>query len=171
MKETQRFKRWWIWMLLITINGFFIYAIIQQIILGKPFGNKPATNTELILIEIIPLVLTVFIAFIKLDTSINEEGIHYRFSPFHFSTRLIEWDELSAAYLRQYNSFYEYGGWGIRIGKTTKDKALNTTASGNIGLQLEFKNGQRLLIGTAKPEAIKEVLDKFSAQGKIGWKV
>jgi hypothetical protein len=38
----------------------------------------------------------------------------------------------------------EYGGWGIKYGKM--GKAYNV--SGNRGVQLEFTDGKRLLIGS-----------------------
>lgn len=40
--EIQRFRLKWAWAGVIAVNGLFIYAIVQQVILGKPFGNKPA---------------------------------------------------------------------------------------------------------------------------------
>ena len=169
-KETQRFKRLWPWLALFVVNGILVYAIIQQVIIGKPFGNEPMSDTSLLLIELIPLGLLIFIFLIKLDTNISDEGIRYRYSPFQSASTLIEWEDLSDAYLRKYSSFYEYGGWGERVGHDKKNRAINTSASCNVGLQLEFKNGERLLIGTRKPQAIKEILDKLSAAGKIGWK-
>ena len=54
----------------------------------------------------------------------------------------------------------EYGGWGLRYGFFGKGRALNV--SGNTGLQIEFNNGKRLLIGTNKPRELKEVLTKLN---------
>jgi hypothetical protein len=170
-KETQRFKRWWVWASLIAVNGIFTYAIVQQIIFGKPFGNTPMTNTNLLLISFVPISVFVFVISIRLDTSIGITGIRYRYYPFQFKETIIQWEDLSEAYMRRYNSFYEYGGWGIRVGNTKINKAINTSASCNIGLQLEFKNGSSLLIGTRRPKDIKEILDQLAAEGKIGWKV
>jgi len=36
--------------------------------------------------------------------------------------------------------------------------------SGNIGLQLYFKDGKRLLIGTKRPDAIKRAMDKLMSE-------
>lgn len=170
-KETQRFKRWWVWAALIAVNAIFVYAIVQQLFFDKPFGNTPMPDTRLLAIAFIPLSLFVFVISIKLDTSINSEGIRYRFYPFQLKETFIEWEELSDAYMRTYNSFYEYGGWGIRVGSGKSNKAINTSASSNTGLQLEFKNGNRLLIGSAKPGEISAILNLLSVAGKIGWKV
>ncbi len=166
-KEVQTFRRWWAWLGIIAINALFIYAIIQQVILKQPFGSKPASNIVLILLEIIPLLLLIFVFSIKLKTTINSDGIYYRYYPFQFKTTFISWDELSDAYLREYNSLYEYGGWGIRIGTAKTGNAINTSASSNIGLQLKFRDGELLLIGTRRPGEIKLIIDAMIAEGKI----
>jgi hypothetical protein len=165
--EVQKFRVRWAWLGAIILNGIFIYAIIQQIILNKPFGTKPAPDLILILLEIFFLLLLFFIRSIKLKTTFNSSGIQYRFYPFQFTTTHIEWHELSDAYIREYNSFYEYGGWGIRKGAPKTGRAINTSASCNQGLQLRFRDGKLLLIGTKNPAAIQKILDEVIIAGKI----
>lgn len=166
-KEVQGFKKWWAWLAVIAMNVLFLYAIVQQIILGKPFGLKPAPDYVLIIVEIFFLLLLFFITQIKLKTRINDTGIYYRFLPFQFKETVIEWHELNDAYIRSYNSFYEYGGWGIRTGSHQTGNAVNTSASSNQGLQLQFNNGKRLLIGTRKPGEIQIIIDEVMASGKM----
>lgn len=165
--EVQRFKTWWAWAGVLVLNILFIYAIVQQVILDKPIGNKPAPDIVLILVALVPLLLLIFLLTIKLKTRVNDTGIHYRFYPFHFTERKIEWHELRDAYMRQYNSFYEFGGWGIRYGTAKAGRAVNTSASSDIGLQLQFNNGTLLLIGTARPEELRQVIDRVMKAGKI----
>ena len=165
--ETQYFRRWWAWAAIIALNGLFIYAIIQQVVLRKPFGNKPASDIILLLLEIIPLLLLFFVLSIKLKTSITEKGIYYRFYPFQFKTTFIAWDELIDAYMREYHSFYEYGGWGIRVGNTKTGWAINTSASGKIGLQLKFRDEKLLMIGTRRPEELKMIINTVKSAGKL----
>lgn len=166
-KEQQGFKKWWAWLAVIAMNGLFIYAIVQQVILGKPFGSKPAPDFVLVVVEIFFLLLLLFVLQIKLKTRITDTGIYYRFFPFQFKETLIEWHELKDAYIRSYDSLYEYGGWGIRTGSARTGKAINTSASSNQGLQLQFNDGKLLLIGTRKPEEIQEIIDTIIASGKI----
>ncbi len=165
--EVQRFKIKWVWMGLIALNGLFIYAVIQQVIIGKPFGTKPASSWVLIFCELFCLLILFFIISIRLKTTIGINGIRYRFFPFQFKTTFIQWNELSDAYIREYNSLYEYGGWGIRYGSPKTGNAVNTSDSCNKGLQLQFKNGKLLLIGTKDPDAIKIILDEVMGSGKI----
>lgn len=165
--EVQRFKVWWVWLGVFALNVLFIFAIIQQVILGKAFGSKPAPDYVLILIEAVVLLLFIFLMSIKLKTSITDSRICYRFYPFQFKETTIEWHELRDAYMREYNSFHEYGGWGIRYGTEKSGHAINTSASSNIGLQLEFSDGKLLLIGTRKPDEIKMIIESVIASGKI----
>lgn len=166
-KEVQRFRVWWAWLAVACLNIVFIYAGVQQVFLGRPFGTKPAPDAVLIVIELFFLVFFVFLVSIKLKTRINQTGIYYRFYPFHLKERLIEWHELKDAYMREYNSFHEYGGWGIRIGSPKTGRAINTSESCNRGLQLLFNDGSLLLIGTKRPEEVKKIIDGIMASGKI----
>lgn len=165
--EVQRFKIWWAWLALAALNILFLYAIVQQLFLGQPFGTKPAPDYILIIVELFFLFFLLFIMSIKLKTRITDTGIYYRFYPFQFKERSIEWHELRDAYIRQYNSFHEYGGWGIRIGSPKTGRAINTSESSNKGLQLQFNNGKLLLIGTRRPQKIQEIVDIIMALGKI----
>lgn len=157
--ETQKFKQLWIWLLLVGVNGIFLYAIYQQIIQGKPMGNNPMSDTGLLIGSIVTLAMTLLFMNFRLDTQIKEDGIYVRFFPFNITYKKYSWDTISKAYIRQYNPIKEYGGWGIRFSFFGKGKALNI--SGDIGLQLEFKNGKKLLIGTLKGDEIKGILPKL----------
>jgi len=165
--EVQRFKIWWAWIAVAALNVLFIFALVQQVFFGKPFGTKPAPDVVLIFIESILLLFILFLFSIKLKTRINHIGIRYRFYPYQFKETCIEWHELKDAYIREYNSFFEYGGWGIRTGGNKFGKAVNTSSSSRKGLQLQFNNGNLLLIGTARPDEIKRILDEVIASGKI----
>ncbi len=169
--EVQRFKTWWAWLAVAALNVLFIYAIVQQVVLGKPFGNKPAPDFVLIIVEVFFLLFLFFLMSIKLKTRITNTGIYYRFYPFQFKETVIEWHELKDAYIREYNSFHEYGGWGIRTGTAKTGKAINTSASSNKGLQLKFNDGKLLLIGTRRPDEIQLILDAVIASGKINRRV
>lgn len=167
--EVQGFRIWYAWAGIGALNILFLYAIIQQVILGIPFGSRSASNLGLVLMEFAALSFLYFLFSIRLKTSINDDGIHYRFYPFQKKMTTIEWNELSDAYMREYNSFYEFGGYGIRMGSHKTSRAINTSASCSVGLQLEFKDGNFLLIGTKRPEEIKKIIEYQISLGKIRW--
>jgi hypothetical protein len=99
-------------------------------------------------------------ASLHLDTWISDDGIRYRFFPFHLKRHLIPWSDIRQAYVRTYKPIAEYGGWGIR--GLFGDGAYNV--KGNIGLQLELKNGKKLLLGTQYGEKIEELLAQRKTQ-------
>jgi hypothetical protein len=158
--ENQRFSQWWLWLLLIGINGMMLYGIMQQVIFGKPFGDRPGSDAELFIAGAIAgLILVLFIS-LKLETRITKEGVYVRFRPFHHSFRYYSWASLSKSYIRKYSPILEYGGWGLRYGFYGKGSALNV--SGNKGLQLMTIEGKKMLIGTRMPEEITETLKKLN---------
>lgn len=142
----------------IAFNIVFGYAVVQQVILKHPFGRTPAPDWVLVLVELFFLLLLIFMFSIKLTTIVDEGGIRYRYFPLQRKTTLIKWEDVHTAVMRQYNSFYEYGGWGIMKGTAKNGDAINTSASSGIGLQLELMNRRRLLIGTAKPEELEKAV-------------
>ena len=76
----------------------------------------------------------------------------------HSQDHKIEWKDVDSAYVRIYSPLSEYGGWGIRNGHN--GKAYNT--SGDWGLQLVFKNGARILLGTQEPDKVKIAINEFA---------
>ncbi|WP_316842352.1 hypothetical protein [Pedobacter gandavensis] len=155
--EKQRFRQWWLWLIFLGINGLFLAGAFKQIIGGEQFGDKPMSNSGLLISVTVSLLITVLFFILRLETRINEKGIYVRFYPFHMSFRYYPWESINKANVRKYSAIMEYGGWGIRFGLMGNGRALNV--SGNQGLQLVFNNDEKLLIGTHKPEELKQVLN------------
>ena len=160
--ETQRFKQWWLWVILIGVNALMFYGLITQVVNGNTFGNNPATNNQLLIGTGVSLVITFFILSFQLETQIKKNGIYVRLFPLQISYRFFSWNSLLKCYVKKYNPIKEYGGWGLRFGLFGKGTAYNI--SGDEGLQLEFTNGKKLLIGTQKPEELSEAINKHFLQ-------
>ncbi|PSR56463.1 hypothetical protein AHMF7605_24680 [Adhaeribacter arboris] len=157
--ETQRFKQWWLWVILLGINGIFLFGVFKQVIGGQPWGNNPMSNTALLISAGFFLLLTILFINFRLDTQIKEDGIYVRFFPFHLSFRYYDWNKIAKSYVREYKPIREFGGWGLRSGSFGKGSALNV--SGNQGLQLEFTDGNKLLIGTNRPDELTKLLTQI----------
>lgn len=93
-------------------------------------------------------LMMILLATIELRTVITEDGLEVKFWP--FGRRRIFKSEIKSARVRKYSPLREFGGWGVRFGRG--GKAFNM--QGNMGLQLEMQNGDKLLIGTRKPEEL-----------------
>lgn len=149
--EKQRFNQWWLWLLLAVI-GYFIFEPIYFSIAEK----EALSSDQWIGFIILGLVVLLFVL-VKLETKIQDDGIHVRFFPFIPKFKFYPWENISVAVVRKYSPLMEYGGWGFRWGRN--GTAYNV--KGNQGLQLKFTNGNSLLIGTQKPEDLKKVLGKL----------
>lgn len=157
--ERQRFRQWWIWLILLGINGFLLFGVFQQVFGGRQFGDKPISNEGLLFTLGLSLLLTVLFINLRLDTQIKKDGIYVRFFPFHLNFKEYSWDKISKLFVRQYNPIGDYGGWGLRLGLFGKGKAYNV--SGNKGLQIVFTDNTKLLIGTKKTEELRDTLEKL----------
>lgn len=155
--ERQKFKQWGLWLILLSINGLFLYGIYKQVIGGQSFGNRPMSNSGLLITTGLTILLTVLFINFRLDTMIKKDGIYVRFFPIHLKFKYYSWDTLTKSFVRRYSPIKEYGGWGLRFGLSGKGTAFNV--SGDQGLQLEFTNHKKLLIGTNKPLELTEALN------------
>jgi hypothetical protein len=147
--ETQRFDQWWIKVIL-AIPVFEILAFALN-----DYQTKGDIQTDsLISLLVIGLVILLLWA-MSLTTRIDETGIQYRFFPFHRNTKNILWNEIESAVIREYSPLKEYGGWGIRR-SFRNGTAYNV--KGKFGLQLELKNGKKILIGTSENQRLTHYL-------------
>ncbi len=116
-------------------------------------------NSALIIATGITIILTLLFVNFRLDTTTREDGIYVRFFPFHLKFKHYTWDRLTKSFVRQYAPLSEYGGWGLRLGFFGKGTAVNV--SGDKGLQLEFTDSKKLLIGTNTPDKLTKTLNKI----------
>lgn len=160
-KEEQRFRQLWV-IILIGISALMPLGII----LGTYIKDKSSFSiVELLSVVSVIIVASALIFLFKLSTRIDEKGIHYKFFPFHFKLKCIKWDEIDKAYVRKYDAITEYGGWGLKGGalwKKSKGTAINV--SGDIGIQLELKNGKKLLIGTKQEDHAQQILQTYTSK-------
>lgn len=99
-------------------------------------------------------ILSAFVGLQRLSIKIENNTIFYKMRPFHLRWQTTTFDELEKWEVRTFSPIKEYGGWGKRHGKS----GAALTIKGNQGLQLIFKNGHKLLIGTQNAEALKAFL-------------
>ena len=141
---------------MLTIMAFSFYSVYNSVLQA---GEEDTFLYVQVLVAVIgPLLVGALFYFMKLETRVDGTGIYYRFFPLHLTEQTILWDEVASVTLRKYNSLKEYGGWGLRY-SFKKGRAVNI--KGKTGLQLELKNGKKLLIGTQKPEELKQVLQEL----------
>ena len=153
-KESQYFRQWWLLTIFLLIFAVFLAGIYQQLIKGIPFGDNPMSDTGLIIATVLYSLVMLLFYRMGLTTLIDDTGIYIRFFPFHLKYKFFAWEEIEKAYVRTYQPVREYGGWGLKGGSM----GLAYNVSGDKGLQLELKNGKKILIGTRQPENLQKLL-------------
>ena len=128
-----------------------LWAIVQQIILGSPFGNNPTDDLVLFIVALVlGIGFPLFMYNTGLDTEVRESGVYIRFRPFHWKWVVFGCDNIQTVEATVYSPLRDYGGWGIRYGR--KGKAYNV--SGNKGVLLTLTDGENLLIGSKNHEVL-----------------
>ncbi|MCT2534718.1 DUF6141 family protein [Aquibacillus koreensis] len=158
-REIQKPRSMLLWIFISVFTFSMWYIFIQQIILGKPVGTKPAPNVFLIILwvffsVIVPIIL---LFFTKLIIEVREEGLYIRYMPFHFRYKQFLFKEIKHYQSINYSPLKRFGGWGIRL-NVNGEKAYNM--DGNKAIELGMK-GQTLVIGTRKPEEFKNAIDSL----------
>ncbi len=152
--EIQRFSQWFIFMPLAVMLAFFILGLLVQLVEIEALSFlKTQTMPWLIGSLVLALVMGLFVS-MQLETKADAEGVKVRFKPFHRNFRFYAWHQMAVCHVRKYRALLEYGGWGLRVG--TQGWAFTT--KGRFGLQLKLQNGDRLLIGTQKPDNLEKFL-------------
>jgi hypothetical protein len=157
-KETQHFTQVWLWVAVMASTIPTLIIIAAVLVLKRSQGIHAPEILVLIVVSLILAFSLLLIRILRLDTEISVSGIAFRFFPFHRKHRNIDWSEISRAYVRKYKPIGEYGGWGIR-GLSARNRAYNVR--GDLGLQLELKNGNKLLLGTQRPAEIEHLLKEL----------
>lgn len=151
--EKQRFPKW---LLLL----FFLPAIVSAVVVWRyvETGEEPASLVGLGVAFLVGL----FMSFITLESSLTTKDVSVRFFPFVYKTKVFSFKEIDSVDVITYKPILEYGGWGLRRGKT----GLAYNVSGKQGVLITFKEAKKLfwgshktlLIGTQKPDAWREAL-------------
>jgi hypothetical protein len=101
-----------------------------------------------------PVVIALGALFITVEmrTLVSDDTINIR--TIYFLKRRILFAEIANASAVTYRPFRDYGGWGIRI--SPNGKAYNMR--GDEGVQLELKNGGRVLVGSQRAGELETVV-------------
>ncbi len=167
-EEKQRYNQI-IFKIIIILGSFipfvvFAYSYIKQVYFSVATGSDPITSFVLLLSTLLSFIFAfVFIGLFfgsNLRTIVKSDGIEIRYFPFHRKYKKFLLSEIAEYKIRKYSPLLEYGGWGIRWGFSPRGIAYNVY--GNMGIQLIFKDGKKILIGTQKPQEFFEAINKIN---------
>ncbi|MHC4482416.1 MAG: DUF6141 family protein [Planctomycetota bacterium] len=161
-REEQRLSLWLRWplvLLMIVAAGFAVFSLRE----GLSAQDSPNTASAVVVTILgigVGIAVTVLLFTAKLETEVRGDGLYVRLFPFHIHYKDFAPRDLEECYAREYRPIREYGGWGIRCGFGKRGGAYNM--SGNKGVQLVFKNGKRLLIGSQKPDELAKAIGSIT---------
>jgi hypothetical protein len=120
----------------------------------KPLADDWKNILPLLITILIMTSLGVFMFKIELKTNYTDEYVQVLYSPFHWKPKNFYWKDVAHMETRTAECLKEYWGWGIKGAR--KNRAY--IAYGDYGLQLTFKNGYRLFIGSQNKEELEKVV-------------
>jgi hypothetical protein len=139
-KEKQVYPFW-------VVISIGIILSLSPIILIDFVEETPRNELNAALLtSVIILIISLIFLLIKLKVRIDKIEIRYKFIPFIWSEKSINWNNVKNVEVRKSKSIREFGGWGYRIGKGKRAFTLY----GHWGLDITLKNDKHLFIGTQK---------------------
>jgi hypothetical protein len=157
--ESQRFNQWWFRILILLVTTISIGTIVKSY---SNVQSEPVPFWISLIAGLCTLIIVLSLGFlIKLETKIDEMGIHYGFWPINKRLKFISWSEVKKCSVVKYNPIVDYGGWGYKMG-IFRAKGYAMSVRGNIGIQIVFKSGKQLLIGTQRKEDAEKVLATYT---------
>ena len=153
--EKQRLTQWWLWLTVILVQFVPVILIVSKPYRVEFLMSHPEYLASKAITWALALIISLALIFsIKLETKITEQGVYVRLFPLGFSFKFYPFSNMLAYYVRKYHPVREYGGWGYKGRHNNRSLSIH----GDRGLQLEFPNGNKLLIGTQKHQELLEVL-------------
>jgi hypothetical protein len=136
--------------------GLFIATVVLR------FGGNlelPAVLSSLVPV-IVGTALAVWFYLMRMVVKVDDTGVSAEFKYVFFKKRY-RFAEIESVFARKYSSLKEFGGWGVR---SSRKNGMALNVSGNEGVQLIFKDGKRLLLGSRRAteleQAIKAGMDR-----------
>jgi hypothetical protein len=153
--EEQRFRQWWVWLLVAAVAALAWWTLVQQIILGRPLGENPLPAWGAWLVwALVGLGLPALFWSIRLAIEVTAGQVIIRYRP--LARRVIPLADIQEATVRTYNALVEYGGWGLK-GWSRRNIAYNV--SGCRGVQLVLRDGRRVMLGSQRPEELARAIE------------
>ena len=137
--------------------GYWLSIVLLVAFMGPYVWTRHAPPTGMVVATL--LLIWFFNYAIKMVTEVRDDGVYVQWWPLMRMFRRYPFTDIESAKARTYNPIGEYGGWGIRvrIGPGAKlGGAYNM--QGNRGVQLVFKNGTRLLIGSQQADNLEQAI-------------
>ena len=159
-KETIRFEKTWVLLLLGLITLCLFITIILQVFFKLPVGNNPIPN-EVFLIFLGVLALLYWFYFKSfLTLQIDALGISYKIPPFQYNMKKIFWVEIESIKIQPTQILKRHGGWGYRF-KLNSFNEKTIVLDTNFCIHIILNDRHELFLSTKKPNQAKQIIDYY----------
>jgi hypothetical protein len=147
-REEQRFE--WFWTAMLCIPAVIVgYGLYWQAGLRQP----SVSGALLWPAFVVALVVAVWFLRLKMVTEVRDEGLYVCFV-WLWPERTIPWDQIRSVETRAYRPIRDFGGWGVRWAA----RGIVYHARGNRGARLVLASGERVLIGSQRPDDLARAI-------------
>jgi len=151
-QESQNLRSALMWIVLTGLLFFSIFSTLSQLLFKIPVGNNPMPNWALICLLLFSILLLLMTALTKLQVDVNHEGIKIDFRPLGRET--IAWRDVKRVEIRPLSM--------ISVGRRYSPKTGHIyNAGADHSLNIELKNGRKLMVSTRQKEALEVYLKRI----------
>jgi hypothetical protein len=152
-REAQRLRMWMFWVPIAIVTFVVWWQFTEQIIRSNPQGSQPIPDwAAWVLTIVFGLGFPAFALVVRVVTEVRPGWMRVGLYPFRAAR--IDLAEIENAEVREYSAMREFGGWGVRVGRSGKCYS----AYGTQGVQLWLKGDTRILIGTQRVDELAAAL-------------
>lgn len=155
-RETQRWRdQVWVMVLVIGLAAFTWYGFIEQIILGRPFGNNPAPDGMMLVITVLfGLGLPIFFLTLQMTVEVLPDRLRIIYG--FLVRRDIPLADITLIEAVVYSPLRDWGGWGIR----GFGRRIAYNVGGNEGVALRLVDGREVLIGSQQADRLAAAISR-----------
>jgi hypothetical protein len=135
-------------------------GLLARVVMGEEEGDGRPWWLFLLQAVVFGVLFPVVSRDLRLVVEVDQEGVLFRYHPFHRRTHRIRSSDILSARVVTYRPLQDFGGWGIRFGLGRR-KAY--TVSGRKGVELELSNGWRILLGSCAPDSLLAAVEESMA--------
>jgi hypothetical protein len=131
---------------LATPPAALVFVTCRQLVWHHPWGNPSVSNGGLLFLAILLVLVYVRLITVRLVTDLRPTEIAVGLRGL-WRKRRISLNQVRTAKAVEYDPIRDFGGYGIRSGL----RGQAYIASGSGGVELELRDGRKILIGSQDP--------------------
>ena len=132
-----------------------VFALVLLLAAGTVIAVGASPKPVIFIVALAATIVLSLLATSRMTTIVDAAGVHVRFVPFLRKTFAL--DDIVAWEAKTYDPM-EYGGWGVRGFPDRYGWAYNVR--GNRGVEVEFRNGHRLMLGSQRAEDLARAIEE-----------